>query len=319
MTATPRRANVSLIEVEPLRKAFPNEALHFTTWLAEHIDALADRLGLELTVVEREKAVGDFSVDLLCEDARGQKVIVENQLERSDHDHLGKVLTYLVNLEASTAIWISGEPRPEHERVIDWLNESTPADLSFYLVKLEAVRIGDSPFAPLFTVISKPDTQGKLIGEAKKDMAALYQQRIAFWEELMRRAAARTKLFVNKTVAPSTWMGADAGLPGVKFVWAIAKNYVHTDLYIQYTSDPGEKNKRIFDALYTERDAIEGEFGGPLEWLRYDDNVASIIRIVDKRGGVADPDTWPAVQETMIDTLIRFERVFRPRLARIEL
>ena len=132
-----------LVTVEP-RQLFRNEAGDFTTWLEEHIEVLGDRLGLTLSNAEREQAVGSFSVDLRAEDGDGRLVVIENQLERTDHDHLGKVLTYLVNLEAKTAIWVSPAPRPEHMRVVQWLNEITPVDVAFYLVKVEAVRIEDS-------------------------------------------------------------------------------------------------------------------------------------------------------------------------------
>jgi hypothetical protein len=128
------RKPIGRLTIESVRKAFPNEARDFTRWLEAHIEDLSKRLGMDLTVVEREKEVGDFNVDLLCEDDQGRRVIIENQLERTNHDHLGKLLTYLVNLEASVAIWLATEPRPEHQKVIDWLNESTAADLSFYLV-----------------------------------------------------------------------------------------------------------------------------------------------------------------------------------------
>src|SRR3974390_1584397 len=94
-------APIGRAEFLPLRDVFRDEARSFTTWLEQHLDVLAERLGIELSVVQREKAGGDFNVDLLCEDSEGRAVIVENQLERTDHDHLGKLLTYLVNLEAS--------------------------------------------------------------------------------------------------------------------------------------------------------------------------------------------------------------------------
>ena len=116
---------ISRLEFQRLRDVFRDEARHFTIWLEEHLEVLGERLGIELNIVQREKEVGDFNVDLLCEDSQGRKVIIENQLERTDHDHLGKLLTYLVNLDASAAIWLTGEPRPEHQKVIDWLNENT--------------------------------------------------------------------------------------------------------------------------------------------------------------------------------------------------
>ncbi|MBL8157118.1 MAG: DUF91 domain-containing protein, partial [Anaerolineae bacterium] len=117
--------NISKIKIVPVRQAFRHEARDFTAWLEQNIDALSDRLGFRLTVLEREKAVGSFSVDLLCEDENGDLVIVENQLEAADHSHLGQLLTYMINLDAKTAIWIATDAKAEHERVLDWLNETT--------------------------------------------------------------------------------------------------------------------------------------------------------------------------------------------------
>ncbi|KAB2855881.1 MAG: DUF91 domain-containing protein, partial [Anaerolineae bacterium] len=99
--------NVSKLEVVPIREAFRHEAHNFTVWLEQNIEALSEEIGFQITVIDREKSVGSFNVDLLCEDAKGNTIIVENQLERTDHRHLWQVLTYLVNLEATTAIWVT--------------------------------------------------------------------------------------------------------------------------------------------------------------------------------------------------------------------
>ncbi|MCO5328249.1 MAG: hypothetical protein M9964_14540, partial [Solirubrobacterales bacterium] len=175
-----------------LREVWPHEALDFTTWLEHNPDALSDVLGLELVSVEREQRAGSFSVDLVAEVHTGAKVVIENQLERSDHDHLGKLITYLVALEAQVAIWIVSEPRPEHVGAITWLNESPGA--SFYLVKLEAIRIGDSPAAPLLTLITGPSDETRELGEQKKEFAERHGIRRAFWESLLERARQRTSL-----------------------------------------------------------------------------------------------------------------------------
>src|SRR5688572_21100363 len=127
---------VGKIQRVELRQVWPHEALDFTTWLEENTDTLSDVLGVSIENVEREKAAGAFSVDLVGEDDHGSTVIIENQLERSDHDHLGKLVTYLAALEARIAIWIVKDPRPEHVGAVTWLNESTGAN--FYLVKVEA-------------------------------------------------------------------------------------------------------------------------------------------------------------------------------------
>lgn len=129
---------ISKIERVPLRTVWKQE-VGFSTWLQDNIDVLNDVLNVTLVNVEREQSAGTFSVDLVAEDADGNAVVIENQLEKSDHDHLGKLITYLTALGARTAVWIVANPRPEHVGAIAWLNESATGD--FYLVKVEAVQI----------------------------------------------------------------------------------------------------------------------------------------------------------------------------------
>jgi Domain of unknown function (DUF4268) len=311
--------NISRLEIVPVRKAFPHEAQHFTSWLESHIDALNERLGIELHVVQKEKAVGDFSLDLLCEDAEGRAVIIENQLEQTDHKHLGQLLTYFVNLNAGAAIWVTTEPRQEHQRVIEWLNESAGVDLAFYLVKVEATRIGNSPYAPLFTVLAGPDTQTKEIGEKKKEWAERHFSRLEFWKGLLERSKEKTKLFA--TISPGRYqnISTGAGRAGVFFAYGIFKDAGVVELYIDADRDTGKGNKMIFDALYAQKDAIEKEFGAPLEWERLDEKRASRIYQAYRVGGFATPDKWPELRDQMIDGMIRLDRALRGRLAKIEI
>lgn len=308
---------VGRLDYEPVRGVFRDEARDFTTWLEQHVDVLAERLGIELNVVQREKDVGDFNVDLLCEDASGRPVIIENQLEKSDHDHLGKLLTYLVNLDASAAIWVTGEPRPEHQKVIDWLNEHTSADLAFYLVKVEAVRIADSPAAPLFTILATPTEQAKQIGERKKEWAERHYKRMDFWTELLKQSNDKTKLFANISPNRYSWVGTGAGRSGISFNFVIHRDWGSAELYIDHDRDTGEKNKAIFDALHAQKDKIEAEMGSPLEWERLDEKRASRIRKRFSIGGLSTPDNWPKLQEQMIDAMIKLDGALRGRLARI--
>lgn len=307
---------IGRLEMEPIRSVFRKEAHEFTKWLESHIEVLARRLGMELTVIQREKDVGDFSVDLLCEDANERPVIVENQLEKTDHDHLGKLLTYLVNLDAATAIWVTPEPRPEHQRVIDWLNESTPADISFYLVKVEAVRIEGSPYAPLFTVLAGPDKQAKEIGEKKKEWAERHYQRFEFWKGLLDRCKGKTRLFSNTSPGRYHWIGTGAGKSGVGLNLVITKDWGQVETYIDHGTS--EENKSIFDALHTQREAVEKDFGEPLAWERLEDKRACRIHKRFTSGGLASPETWPTLQEQMIDAADRLDRAIRSRLTKID-
>jgi len=167
----------------PLREVWKHEALDFTTWLQDNIDVLNEVIGLTLSNAEREQSAGTFSVDLVAEDETGNPVVIENQLEKSDHDHLGKVITYLTAIGAKSAIWIVADPRPEHVGAISWLNESSSA--AFYLLKVEAVRIGDSPPAPLLTLIVGPSKESRDVGSTKKELAERHLVRRTFWTELL--------------------------------------------------------------------------------------------------------------------------------------
>lgn len=308
---------ISKIEVVPVRQAFPHEALHFSKWLEENIDALSSRLELQLTVIEREKAVGSFRLDLLCEDANGQRVIIENQLEQTNHDHLGKLLTYMINLEAKTAIWIATELRPEHERVIDWLNQTTGMDMAFYLVKVEAIRIADSPYAPLFTVMVHPDEQSREIGEEKKEFAerpSLYE---LFWSQLLERSKGKTNLGLNRTPSTRHWFSVATGKANVTYNYYVLKDHAAIALYID--SGGQTRNKAIFDELYAQKNLIEAEFGLELEWMRLDDKRASRIRKQYwDSGSLVNQDSWPSLQDLMIGEMIRFDKVLRPFIARIK-
>src|SRR5262245_30192265 len=184
-TQADERAQGAIAKIErvPLREVWRHEAHNLTTWLEENIDVLNDVLDLELTNVEREHAAGSFSADLVAEDTSGGIVVIENQLERSDHDHLGKLITYVSFVDARAAVWIVADPRPEHVRAVSWLNEGSSSD--FYLLKIEGIRIADSPPAPLLTLIVEPSAEGRELGEAKKDRADRYHVRRRFWTGLL--------------------------------------------------------------------------------------------------------------------------------------
>src|SRR5215208_5803269 len=257
-------STVGKIQRVPLREVWKHEALNFTTWLRDNIDVLSDALNLSLINPEREQAAGDFSVDLVAEDESGDPVIVENQLEKSDHDHLGKLLTYLVAIGAKTAVWIVSEPRPEHVSTISWLNESSPA--SFYLVKVEAIRIGDSPAAALLTEVVGPSEESRELGETKKELAERYTLRRRFWTELLKKAASRIAL--HSSISPSryNWIGTSAGISGLGFNYSVRQHDAGVELYIDRGKETSAENERIFDQLLAARESIEEVFGEPLDW-----------------------------------------------------
>ena len=159
---------IGKLEKVELRKVWEHEAKDFSSWLSENLEYLNEAIGQNLTLIDTEVKVTNsrFSIDILTENEDGDGVLIENQLEQTDHKHLGQLITYLVNNDERMAVWISSDPRQEHINAINWLNEVAEQD--FYLLKVEAYKIGDSHPAPFFSVICRPSTEAKEIGKHRK-------------------------------------------------------------------------------------------------------------------------------------------------------
>jgi len=308
---------IGKIERVPLRDVWKHEAYDFTKWLEENIDVLNDALNLSLSGVEREQKAGRFSVDLIAVDEAGNMVVIENQLEKSNHDHLGKLITYLVAMDAKVAVWIVSEPRPEHINAITWLNESSSA--SFYLFKVEAIKIGDSPPAPLLTLIVGPSEEAREVGMVKKDMLEREKSRYEFWSDLLKLSNQRTKLHSGLSPTKYHWLGTGSGIGGIGFNYSLRKHDAQVELYIDRDTDTGEGNEKIFDTLYKHKDKIEESFGDALEWERLDHRRACRIKKDITIGGWSDEDKWPELREAMVDAMVRFEKALKPFLNKLPL
>ncbi len=307
---------ISKLRRVPLREVWKHEAVDFTQWIGENIDVLGEAVELPLSQADTERAAGDFSVDVVAEDDAGDVVVIENQLERSDHDHLGKLLTYLVMLEARRAIWIVSDPRPEHVRTIAWLNESSSAE--FFLVKVEAVRIGDSPAAPLFTLIVGPSPDTQEVGEAKREWAERHHERFKFWQGLLDYARSKTPLHANRSPGKDNWISGATGKSGLSLNYVIWGHEVAVELYIDFGKLRDAENKALFDALLKRKAEVEAAFGDSLEWQRLDSRRASRIRKQINGIGYKDDEArWPEVQDRMVDAMIRLEKSLKPEIQRL--
>ena len=300
----------------PLREVWPHEALDFTPWLVDSVDVLNDVLDIRLSGPERERSVGTFSVDLVAEDESGNAVIIENQFGKSDHDHLGKLITYLTAIDAKAAIWIVSDPRPEHIAAVSWLNQSATA--AFYMVKVEAIRIGDSAPAPLLTLIVGPSEEAREAGETKKELAERYAIRERFWTRLLGGARAKTKLHASISPGQHGWIETGAGKSGLAYAYVVRQNDANVELYIDRGKDSEAESKAIFDSLAQSREAIEADFGEPLEWQRLEGKRACRIKKDIDIGGYRDEERWPQIQDAMIDAMIRLEKALKPHIARLD-
>lgn len=273
---------------------------------------------MNLSNPEREQSAGAFNIDIVAEDEAGNPVIIENQLEKSDHDHLGKVITCLLAMGAKAAIWIVANPRPEHIAAITWLNELSVAN--FYLLKIEAIQIGDSPPAPLLTVIVGPGEEGKEVGKAKKEMAERYIIREKFWTQLLNYSKQKTKLHANIPPTQHNWLGTSAGKQGLGYNYALRKNEAQVELYIDRGKEKGEENKEIFDQLNSKKAEIEKAYGERLNWERIEGKRACRISKRIIMGGYRDEEEkWPQIHEAMVDSMIRLSKSLKSHTAKLSI
>ena len=306
---------IGKIEKVPLRQIWKHEAHDFTTWLEENLEVLNEVLDFDLSNPSREQSTGNFNVDIVAEDSDGEIVVIENQLEKSNHDHLGKIVTYLSAVGASKAIWIVSEPRAEHVKAISWLNESTSAD--FYLFKIEGIKIANSLPAPLLTKIVGPSEEVKSAGATKKELSERHHLRKEFWEFHIANIKGKTNLHANLTPNIYSWIGTGSGISGVTYNYSIGQHDARVELYIDKDKEDGEGNKLLFDKLFNEKENIENAFGETLIWERLDNKRASRISFYVDIGGYKDKDKLQIVSDMMIDRMILLEKALSPELKKI--
>mgnify|MGYP003700750567 CR=1 FL=1 len=287
---------IGQLERVSLREVWPHEANDFTPWLQDNIEVLDELVGLGLATPERESRAGSFAADLVAEDKHGRKVIIENQLARSDHSHLGQILTYLVALDASAAVWIVSDPRPEHVAAIAWLNDSSSAD--FYLVKVEAVRIASSPPAPLLTLIVGPSEESASISEINREFKDTMDIRERWWKQLLARPDAGIHKHLNTTAYH--WIGVTSGMSGVSYNYVIRQNDSTVELYIE--------------ELYAKRDTIEETFGEELTWQPLEGKRACRIKCEIDGGYRSPDDEWEDIQTKQVNAMNRLVTALSPHI-----
>lgn len=314
----------SIEDVNP-RKVWPNEATDFTPWLARHIDLLGAALGLDIEIEQTEAPVGAFSLDLLGKESGSDRVvIVENQLERTDHSHLGQVLAYAAGLDAKIVVWISPDVRDEHREAVHWLNEQTTDAVAFFAVELEVWRIGDSLPAPRFSVVARPSGFQRQI--VRQTTAAPSERGIAyqsFFRDLVEQLHEQKPGFtraVPELVRYDNWTGFGAGRSGFSIEAAFAsEERFRLGLTINTRSGDSARNKAAFDALHLQREAIERELELDLEWERLDGSVTSRVAAY-MHGSIGSPDGYlEDLKRWAVDLLPRFRDAFAPRINALDL
>lgn len=309
---------IERIQRVALRNVWKHEAHDFTVWLESNIDVLTEILGFEILNPEREQSSANFSVDIKAEDVSGNTVIIENQLEKSDHDHLGKIITYLAAFDAKVAIWIVAHPRQEHIDAISWLNQGSN-DCDFYLLQIEAIQIGNSAPAPLITKIVGPSEEAKQVGRIKQEDSMRHHLRLAFWTRLLELSKQKHSLFNSISPTKDTWIGTSAGKRGFQYSYWLTKDSIRAELRIDLGKDSEAENLRLFNALKIHQNEIEGIYGSHLEWNEAEGYRVCIVRQVINIGGYRNPENeWDGIIYKAIDSMKRLEEATKSFIIKLK-
>jgi len=299
---------LSSLEKVDLRTYWKNEARDFTPWLAEYIHLLGDAIGQDLEVETQEKDVGPFSADILCRNTITKNwVLVENQLERTDHTHLGQLITYAAGLEAVTIVWIADRFTDEHRAALDWLNEITDEKFEFFGIKMELWKIGESPMAPKFDLICRPNDWTRSIKRKVHVISELSETRqtyLAYWTAYREYMEENSHIRCQKP-APQNYTGHAIGRSGfwlspVASTWDSDTKSSTPLIRMEMVIDHLEA-KAFFAKLEEQRKEIEEEVGEQLTW--YNLSEAKVCRIyVRKSVDIMNREDWP--QHLELRTLV---------------
>ncbi len=252
--------------ITDLRTVWKHEARDFSKWLAkeENLKELSDTIEIDIDPEELESAVGSFSVDILATDqATGRKVIIENQLEDTNHDHLGKIITYASGKDAKVIIWIVKRARDEHRQAIEWLNQHTDEEIGFFLLEIELWKIGNSAPAPKFNIIARPNDWAKTV-KSHQGLSEIKKVQLEFWKAFNDYAFAKTEFnskFSKRKAQPQHWYDLSVGssMYHISLTANTQKKRLGTSIYFSNGKEPFEK-------LKSHKVAIEAELGMELDW-----------------------------------------------------
>lgn len=292
-----------------LREGWKHEANDFTKWLAqeENLRLLSDEIGFDIKLIQTEAQVGSFNVDILAEEENtGNKIIIENQLEITNHDHLGKIITYASGYDARTIIWVVKDAREEHRNAIDWLNENTGEEVGFYLLKIELWQIGDSPLAPKFEIISKPNDWAKAVKSSAEssELTDTKIKQLQFWDAFKSYAKENGTTLRFQKSYPQHWTNISIGSSDCHIALTINSrdDLLTCDIYI-----PG--NKDLYQEFLAQKDKIENELSEKLEWMELPDKKASRLRL-SIPGDFTNESKWDIYFSWLLGVAEKFKVVF---------
>ena len=310
---------LSRLEAVDIREVWPDEAQDFTPWLAEeeNLDILGETLGIELEFEAQEKDVGDFRADILCRDTlNNSRVLIENQLERTDHSHLGQILTYAAGLEIHTVIWIAKEFREEHRAALDRLNEVTTENFQCFGIEVKVWQIGDSDCAPQFDVVSKPNDWNRTVSRdtervMREGLSETQQRQMRYWTGLHEYIVEKGSSVSFPSPRSSRYL--DLSIGRTNFGLMIWQTPTRSEIGI-WLNISGENRKAYFRLLEEEQADIHTEMGEELQWIELSGKQRNRICLHKADTDPLDENDWPHQYEWFTTQLEVFDTVFRERI-----
>jgi hypothetical protein len=297
------RAALGRLTFHEPREIWAHEEREFTPWLRENADVLAEALGIDLELTASEHPVGDFSLDLVGRDLSNDAVlIVENQLGGTDHDHLGKLLTYTAGTGAQTIVWVATVFREEHRQALDWLNENTSEDVRFFAIAIQVVRIGNSDPAPLLKLVAQPNDWQKQVRAATRPArlegkGALY---VEFWGKYLEAVRLKHPEWTRAgQPGPWNWISMPSGISGTYIAASFAWGHrLRHEIYLD--AGTAEQTSDLYSVFLSQRDVMEQAYGKELEFEELPGKRAS--RIAEyAEGDVAETERHEEFVEWFID------------------
>ncbi|MDA1347974.1 MAG: DUF4268 domain-containing protein [Chloroflexi bacterium] len=310
--------DLGTLEAVELRKVWPNEAAQFTPWLADNISLLGNALGYDLEVRRQEAAVGRFSLDILAHDVgRDLSVVIENQLDGTNHDHLGKLITYAAGFEAGVVIWIAEKISEEHRQALDWLNQRTDTDTEFFGVVVELLRIDDSKPAPNFRLVAFPNEWLKtsVHGERRRGLTPKQERYRAFYEGLLDELREQHGFTRARKAQAQSWYSFSTGFADVLYGFSFRRgNQVCVEVYFDREKD---WNEWAIDELQKSFQISDPEFQTSLTWEPLPERNASRIALYRPGSIDDDEEALDGLRNWATEYLLKFKEVFGPRLSEL--
>lgn len=304
--------NLGKLEQVNLRDYWKHEALYFTNWLAkeENLNLLSEEIGIDIILKETEASVGKFNVDILAvEDGSDRLIVIENQLEQTDHDHLGKIITYASGFDAEVIIWIVKDVRDEHKQAIDWLNEHTSDKINFFAIKMELWKIDNSAPAPKFQIISKPNNWAKALKSSSSKPARetkLSMLQLEFWTEFKEYLDSHNSVLKTRKPYAQHWYDMSIGNSKAHLSLTVVsqKNSMSTGVYIP-------DNKELYFKLEENKEKIENELNIRFEWMALEGKKASRIIFTKENVDIFNTESWSEYFEWLKTNSENISKVFK--------